>query len=457
MKRFGTDGIRGDSSKFPFDGAALFAIGKSVAEVLGKKNAEILIIRDTRESGERIQKALAKGIACAKNVPVFGGVMPTPAAAFLLKKGGYAAGVVISASHNPYNDNGIKIFNSKGSKLADSAEAKIEERVRKYLTASPEVPQGKTKFKEDSSLLKFYEDFIVKSFSGGSLRGKASKGKALKGKTIVVDCANGAAYKSATETLKKLGAKVIALNVKPDGKNINKSCGALHPELAAKTVKERKAFCGFAFDGDADRLICVDENGEIRDGDFFLAAMAKYLKARGKLKNNVLVTTVMANLGLMQAMQKAGIKTLLSKVGDRYVLEDMEKHKASLGGEQSGHFIFKDILGTGDGLLSAVQLLAALNAENKSLSEFVSGVKKFPQVLVNKKVLRKTPLEDLPKSLELVKKYEKELGAQGRILVRYSGTENLLRVMVEGSNKDIIKSMAESIIDSMDAEIKGKS
>jgi len=443
MKLFGTDGIRGDSSKFPFDNNTLSIVGKAAAETLKDKKNKILIIRDTRESGKRIQKFLAYGLLSAGAKPVFGGVMPTPAAAFLLKSGKYSAAIVISASHNPYMDNGIKIFNSKGTKLTDSVESKIEKKIHKYLNANLKIKTRVLDLREDKTLIKSYENFIVQSFGQGSLRGK----------TIVVDCANGASYKCAPEALKKLGAKAVALNVKPNGKNINLNCGALHPEKAAETVKRGEASGGFAFDGDADRLICIDENGAIRDGDYFLSAMAKYLKSQKKLKNNILVTTVMANIGLFKAMKTAKVKTIVSKVGDRYVLEDMRKYKATLGGEQSGHFIFMDLLGTGDGLLSAVQLLAAMNKSGKTLSEFVAGIEKFPQILVNRKVAAKIPVEKLVGTSALIKKYEKKLGANGRILVRYSGTENLIRVMVEGKNKNEIKKIAEEIIESADKEI----
>ncbi|MCL2145116.1 MAG: phosphoglucosamine mutase [Endomicrobia bacterium] len=454
MKLFGTDGIRGDSSKFPFDNDTIFIIGKSIADVLGGKK-RILIIRDTRESGKRIQNFLAKGIISAGSKAVFGGVMPTPAASFLLRSGKYSAGIVISASHNPYGDNGIKIFNSKGLKLTDNIEAKIENKIQKYPachcgeTRSADAAIRKRVFsniKEDSSLLKSYEYFIIKN------AGKIS----LKGKKIVIDCANGAAYKCAPEVLKKLGAQVIALNVKPNGKNINENCGALHTESAEEAVKKSKAFCGFCFDGDADRLICIDENGQVKDGDFFLGSMSKYLKSKKKLKNNVLVTTVMANLGLLKAMKENKIKVITSKVGDRYVLEDMKKYKSSLGGEQSGHFIFKDVLGTGDGLLSAVMLLSSLNKTGQSPSEFFSGLEKFPQVLINKKVAKKIPVEKLEKTSRLIKSYEKKLAGEGRILVRYSGTENLLRVMVEGKNKKEITGIANEIINSADTEINDK-
>jgi phosphoglucosamine mutase len=443
MKLFGTDGIRGDSSIFPFDSTTLEVIGRSIAETLCSKN-DILIIRDTRESGKRIQKKLAKGIASVGKKSIFGGIMPTPSASLLVRSYKYSAAIVISASHNPYIDNGIKIFNSKGLKLADSIEAKIEKKIEKYLNLKITVSNKKIIVKEDSKFLRFYEDFIVKNFTG----------KDLKGRTIVIDCANGASYKSVPYVLKNLGAKVIALNVKPDGKNINSNCGALHPEVASKIVKDSKAFCGFAFDGDADRLICIDENGIIRDGDYFLASMAVWLKSKKKLKNSTLVTTVMANIGLFQAMKRKKIQVISAKVGDRYVMEDMKKYRASLGGEQSGHFIFKDILTTGDGILSAIMLLSALCDTNKTMSEFMNIIEKFPQVFLNRKVIKKVPVEKLPKSYNLIKYYKKSLNKSGTVLVRYSGTENLLRIMVEGKDPRQIKIMAESIANSIEEEIE---
>ncbi|MDR2812030.1 MAG: phosphoglucosamine mutase [Endomicrobium sp.] len=441
MKIFGTDGIRGDSSKFPFDNTTLNIIGCSIAEVLGD-NKRVLIIRDTRESGKRIQTKLSEGMSAIGAKMVLGSIMPTPAASLLVKNGNYCAAVVISASHNPYTDNGIKIFNSNGYKLSSSIEEKIEAKINKYITSKDVLPIKKISLKENSGLIKFYENFIIKNFSG----------KKLKGKTIILDCAHGASYKCAPHILKKLGASVISLNVNPNGKNINLSCGALHPQSLSKAVKEYKAFCGFAFDGDADRLICVDENGMIRDGDYFLSSMSIWLKSKKKLKNNILVSTVMANMGLFHALKKEKIKVISSKVGDRYVMEDMKKHKASLGGEQSGHFIFKDILATGDGILSSVMILSALSSTGKTMSEFMNVIEKIPQILVHRKVLKKVPFEKLFNSYNLIKACEKSLGSDGRVLVRYSGTENLLRVMVEGKNVDEIKNIAESIADAVEKE-----
>lgn len=442
MNFFGTDGIRGHSDNFPFDNYTLQVIGKSIAETLKGKSKNILIIRDTRQSGKRIEKNLAIGISGLGKKIIFGGVMPTPAAAFILKKEKYLAAIVISASHNPYKDNGIKIFASNGYKLSDLIEEKIEKKIEKYLKTKPSF-NTKISIKENKNLIKKYENFVIKTF----------KNKKIKDKNIVLDCANGASYKCASEIFKKLGAKVIAVNTKPDGKNINLDCGALHPQNASKVVKKNKAFLGFAFDGDADRVICIDENGIVRDGDFYLGAMAKYLKSLNKLKNNTLVTTVMANIGLKKYMAENDIKVISSKVGDRYVIEDMKKYNACFGGEQSGHFIFKDLLTTGDGILSAVQLLDALTFTNQTLSEFVSGMEKFPQVLINRKVDKKVPFEKLPKSLKLIKQFENELGDNGRVLVRYSGTENLLRVMIEGKDTKKINEMALEMADNIEKEI----
>ncbi|MDR2437482.1 MAG: phosphoglucosamine mutase [Endomicrobium sp.] len=441
MKLFGTDGIRGNASKFPFDNATLNIIGHSIAEVLGT-NKRILIIRDTRESGKRIQTKLSEGMSVVGAKTVFGGIMPTPAASLLIKKCKYCAAVVISASHNPYIDNGIKIFNSNGYKLSDSIESKIESKIKKYIKSKNVSLSKKISLKENLKLIRFYEDFIVKNFSG----------KELKDKTIVLDCANGASYKCAPRIFKRLGANVIALNVNPDGKNINLNCGALHPQSLCKAVKKYNAFCGFAFDGDADRLICVDENSIIRDGDYFLSSMSVWLKSRKKLKINVLVSTVMANLGLIRVLKKEKIKVISSKVGDRYVIEDMKKYRASLGGEQSGHFIFKNILSTGDGLLSSIMLLSALSATGKTMSQFMGVIDKFPQVLVNRTVAKKVPIEKLSKSCNFIKNCEKKLGCDGRILVRYSGTENILRVMVEGKDINSISSIAKDIADRIEKE-----
>ena len=445
MKFFGTDGIRGKSNKFPFDNNTVSLIGYVLAETLDKKGNGVLIGRDTRESCNRIFKALQKGINSAGIKVIDLGIVPTPAVAYLLKKNNYQAGIVISASHNPYLDNGIKFFSSKGTKLPDKIENKLEKNLVRYINEKKVLNKSlKIRNVSGKKLIKQYVDFLV------SLMPKNS----LKNKTIAIDCANGASYKIAPEVLKKLSAKVIVINNKPTGKNINLNCGALHPEQVAEVVKKEKAFCGFAFDGDADRVISVDDKGIIRDGDFFLGVVAKYLKDNNKLKNNTLVTTVMANLGLLKATKQIKINVVTSKVGDRYVYENLKKYKAIIGGEQSGHIIFKQLLDTGDGIVSALQLLNILLKENKTLSQMCSWIKKYPQVLINEKVVEQIPLDTLLQTTKYIKQIEKKLGNNGRVLVRYSGTENLLRVMLEGKDKKEIKQMANNIINLAKKEIK---
>jgi len=445
MKFFGTDGIRGKSNEFPFDNNTVSLIGYVLAETLDKKGNGILIGRDTRQSGKRILKALQTGINAAGIKVIDLGILPTPAVSYLLKNNNYQAGIVISASHNPYLDNGIKFFSSKGTKLPDKVEAKLEKKFVKYLEEK-KVLSNKSKIKKLSGkkLIKQYKDFLI------SLLPK----NALSGKTIAIDCANGASYKIASEVLKKLKANVITINNKPTGKNINLNCGALHPETVATVVKDKKAFCGFAFDGDADRVISVDEKGIVRDGDYFLGVVSKYLKDNNKLKNNTLVITVMANLGLIKAAKQEKINVVTSKVGDRYVYEDLIKYKAIIGGEQSGHIIFKQLMNTGDGIVSALQLLKILTTENKTLSQMCNWIKKYPQVLINEKVTKKIPLEQLSQTSEFIKRVEKNLGDNGRVLIRYSGTENLLRVMLEGQDKKEIKQIAQTIINVAKKEIE---
>ncbi len=448
MKFFGTDGIRGKADCFPFDNKTVSLIGYVLAETLDKKGNGVLIGRDTRLSGKRILTALTKGINAAGIKVTDLGILPTPAVAYILKKNNYQAGIVISASHNPYTDNGIKFFSSKGTKLPDRVEAKLEKNLVKYLN-DKKVLKTANKIKNFSSknskkLVEEYKNFLV------SLMPK----DALKGKKIAIDCANGASYKIAPEVLKKLKANIVVINNRPDGKNINLNCGALHPEAIAKTVTKHKCFCGFAFDGDADRVISVDEKGLVRDGDFFLGVVAKHLKDNNKLNNNTLVITVMANLGLLKAAKQEKIKIVTSKVGDRYVYEDLKKYKAILGGEQSGHIIFKKLLDTGDGQISALQLLNILVKENKTLSKACSWIKKYPQILINEKVAEKIPIEKLPSTKKIIKQTEKKLGENGRVLVRYSGTENLLRVMLEGQDKKEIKTLAQQIVTQAVKEIK---
>ncbi|MDD5021241.1 MAG: phosphoglucosamine mutase [Endomicrobiaceae bacterium] len=446
MKLFGTDGIRGNANEFPFDNSTIELLGYVLAKNIKSKGKGILIGRDTRESGLRIFKFLQKGINSAGIKVTNLGVVPTPAVSYLLKTNNYQAGVVISASHNPYHDNGIKFFNSKGMKLSDSVENKLEQEITIFLNGKKKFPNtGKIKNLSGKNIIKQYKRFLLSTVPANM----------LKGKKIVVDCANGASYKIAIDILKKLKANLIILNNKPTGKNINLKCGALHTEQVSEVVKSKKAFCGFAYDGDADRIICVDDKGMIRDGDYFLAIVAKYLKEKKQLKNNTLVVTVMANIGLLKAMKELDITTVTSKVGDRYVYQDLIKHKAILGGEQSGHIIFKNLLDTGDGILSSLQLLKILVEKDVKLSDMSSFFTKYPQVLINEKVERKIPFENLPKTSSLIRDIESKLGSNGRVLARYSGTENLLRVMIEGQDKTEIEKMAQSVIGLAKQEIKG--
>jgi phosphoglucosamine mutase len=447
MKLFGTDGIRGNAFDFPFDNKSLKAIGMAIAKIMQCVN--IFIIRDTRISGERIQEELIKGILYVGALPVLGGVMPTPAASYIVTKKKYSAAIVISASHNPYHDNGIKIFDHNGMKISHLLEHKIEEEIYKNInTFNFKKISSKNNIilKEQSIFLKMYENFII---------GKVSSqyNKIYNNKTIIIDCANGAASKCAYNIFKKLGANVIALNANPNGFNINLYCGALFPYQIAKIVKKKKAFCGFAFDGDADRVVCIDEKGTIQNGNCFLASMAIWLKKHNKLQNNTLVSTTMCNIGLQKTMEQENIKLICSNVGDYLVMYTMNKYNALFGGEPSGHFIFKDILCTGDGILSAIMILTALIDEKKTMSEFmdIDGVKKFLQIIVNRPVTKKIPIIKLIKSSLLLRNYEQKLN--GRIIIRYSGTEQIIRVMVEGLDYKKISFIANKLANSIQNEI----
>ena len=371
------------------------------------------------------------------------GVLPTPAIAFLTKSIRADAGVVISASHNPYYDNGIKFFNANGYKLPDMTEHEIERMIDNNEPALDPEEIGKAYRIEGIGR---YVEFVKNTFP---------KNIDLKGMKIVLDCANGAAYKAAPLALRELGADLILLNIEPNGKNINDNCGAVHPESMAQAVVKHKADVGISFDGDADRVVFADENGEIIDGDKIMGICAIEMMDKGILRNNTIVATIMSNLGFEYSMNKKGIKLIRSQVGDRYVMEDMIKHNCNLGGEQSGHLIFSDFNTTGDGLISAMQLLGILVTKNKKLSELCSFIESYPQILKNVVVDKKIPLEQLTKTSELINKITKELGSTGRVLVRYSGTENKLRVMIEGKDENIVSNYVEDIIVSANKEIKG--
>ncbi len=439
-KLFGTDGIRGVANQYPITPDMTAQIGQATAYILKKRKHRLRIVigKDTRLSGYMIESALVSGICSMGTDVILIGPVPTPGIAFLTINLDADAGIVISASHNPYQDNGIKIFSNSGYKLNDEAELKIEELIlsQKLPTLLTDAENlGHVSREEDASGR--YIVFLKNSFPAGF---------DLEGMKIVLDCANGATYKVAPTLFKEMRADIIALNISPNGQNINLDCGSLYPETLAKKVVESGADIGLAFDGDGDRLIAIDEKGDIVNGDKIIAICAKKLKEEGRLKNNTVVTTVMSNLGLSVAFKEMDIKNVTTKVGDRYVLEEMIKNDSIIGGEDSGHVIFKEYHTTGDGILTALQLLSVMKKDKKTLSELAKVMKTFPQVLINVKVKRKAPLEEIPELKSVIAEVEKELADRGRVLVRYSGTQPICRVMLEGPNKSDTERLADKIV-----------
>jgi len=438
-KLFETDGVRGIANKYPMTPEMAMKIGQAISYILRKKGhrPRIVIGKDTRLSGYMLESALVAGITSMGADAISIGPLPTPGIAFITTNLDADAGIVISASHNPFEDNGIKIFSKTGYKLADKQEIDIEElifskKISEKLCPSTEI--GKAYRENDPSGR--YIVFLKQSFP---------KNLSLEGTKIVIDCANGATYKVAPLLFKEMRADLKVLNADPDGVNINLNCGALHPEDLAKKVLQSSSDIGLAFDGDGDRLIVVDEKGNIVNGDQIMAICTQDLKEEGALKNNTLVTTVMSNLGLSIAMEKMGVKQIRSKVGDRYVLEEMLKKDAVIGGEDSGHLLFLDHHTTGDGILSSLQLLSVMKKKNKPLSELAKIMKLFPQVTVNVNVKSKPPIEEQQEIMDAIKEVEKALGNQGRVLVRYSGTQKMCRVMVEGPTQKETEVFAGSI------------
>jgi len=425
------------------DGAFVFSVGQALACVLRNRNPHprVVIGRDTRISGPMIESALAAGIMSMGAAPLLVGVLPTPGVAFMTKRDRADAGIVISASHNPYQDNGIKIFSGDGFKLSDSDEETIEELVldKDLKTKGPasgylgcSVPIGDAERR--------YIDFLKSTFS---------RDLSMKGMKIVLDTANGATHKVAPEVFKEMGAMVHVLHNRPDGVNINDRCGSQHTQDLEKEVVTVGARIGLAFDGDGDRLIAVDEKGRRLTGDQILVICAKVLKDQGSLKNNLLVTTIMSNLGLRMACKKHGFHHHASKVGDRYVLEEMRRLGGILGGEDSGHMIFLDHHTTGDGILAALQLIKAMLKTDQPLSELAGWMEIYPQKLINVAVKSKPDLSTLPEIAGVIAQAEEDLGEQGRVLVRYSGTENLCRVMVEGPTEEITLKHCSKIADTV--------
>ncbi len=438
-KLFGTDGVRGTANVDSLTVETVLKLGRAAAYVFknGNKRTRIVIGKDTRISGYMIENALAAGICSMGTDVLLVGPLPTPGIAFITSSMRADAGVVISASHNPFEDNGIKFFCAEGFKLPDNQEKKIEElvfsdKIDELRSTAGDV--GKAFRIEDARGR--YIVFVKNSFPNDLN---------LKGVKIVVDCAHGAAYKVAPAVLEELGAEVIALGVSPDGTNINEGAGSLHPEIMAEAVREHGAHMGLALDGDADRVIFVDEFGEIVNGDHMMAICATQMLKEKKLAHDTLVATVMSNMGLDIALKKASGKVVKTAVGDRYVVEEMRRKGYNFGGEQSGHMIFLDYNTTGDGLISALQLLAIAQRTQKPLSELARVMVPLPQVLINVRVKSRKKIEDIPEICRVVAHAEEKLADKGRILLRYSGTEPVLRVMLEGENKQEITNLADEI------------
>ncbi len=440
---FGTDGVRGVANVFPMTAEISMQLGRALAYLIrnGEHRHRVIIGKDTRLSGYMIEQALASGIMSMGVDVVLVGPMPTPAVAHLTKSMRADAGAVISASHNPYQDNGIKFFWRDGFKLPDETESKIEQLIfeKSLDSLRPTATAVGGAVRLDDAQGRYISQ--VKSTFPTELT--------LEGITLVIDCANGAAYKVAPTVLEELGAKVIEIGVTPDGKNINDACGALHPEALQKSVLKHKAHLGIALDGDADRLIVVDEKGKVVDGDAIMAICTGELVARKELAKKTLVSTVMSNIGLERAVAQWGVKVVRTKVGDRYVVEEMRKHGYSLGGEQSGHLVFLDHATTGDGTLAALQVLAVMCRGGKPMSELTKIFEPVPQVLLNVMVKEKRELSKLPSVQKTIAAVEKKLGKDGRVLVRYSGTEPKVRVLVEGIDMKKIKAWAEEIGESL--------
>ncbi|MCX5833122.1 MAG: phosphoglucosamine mutase [Deltaproteobacteria bacterium] len=446
-KLFGTDGIRGEANRHPMSAEIAFGVGQAVAHVFKKNGhrARVIIGKDTRISGYMLESSLEAGITSMGGHPYLVGVLSTPGIAFITQSMRADAGIVISASHNPYQDNGLKIFGGNGFKLTDEEEDHIEDLIlnNRLVDLMPTAKgMGKAFRMED-----VHGRYIV------FLKNTFPRNLSMEGMKIVLDTANGATYRVAPEAFIELGAEVEVIHNTPNGININDKCGSQHTQDLKKRVVESGAAIGLAFDGDGDRLIAVDEKGNEITGDQVLIICANMLKKDGKLKNDLLVTTVMSNLGLRFACKKYGFKHHASKVGDRYVLEDMLSMGSIIGGEEAGHMIFLDHHTTGDGIIAAMQLIAVMVRERKPLSEMAAMMDIFPQKLINVDVQRKPDIETVPRLIEAIRQAERELGDEGRVLVRYSGTQNMCRVMVEGPSAEVTGKYCTQIADIVRSEL----
>ncbi len=445
-KLFGTDGIRGIAGEPPLDATTVFATGLALGHSLPRIAAEprVILGRDTRESSPWIAAMLAAGLRKAGADVESAGVITTPAIAFLTRKHGFAAGVVISASHNPWRDNGIKLFGADGFKLPDAVELSIEDEILNHarLATAPD-PATVPPLQDNAALQNDYIQFLIDCVPGLN----------LEGLRIVADCANGAAAAVAPELFHRLGGEVTLLNISPNGRNINDRCGALHPQWVADEVQQRGAQLGVTFDGDADRCMLAGANGAVINGDAILLMAARDLKERGLLTDDLVVATTMSNMGLEAALKRSGVRMLRAPVGDRYVLEMMQKENAALGGEQSGHILFPHLATTGDGILTALVVLDLVTRRGQTIDALIADLKVFPQVIVNVKVREKKPLESIPSVRTRIREAEEELDGSGRVVIRYSGTEALARVMIEAESEEAMQRHANAIADAIRAEL----
>ncbi|MEI7028321.1 phosphoglucosamine mutase [Paenibacillus sp. y28] len=443
-KYFGTDGVRGVANK-ELTPELAFKIGRCGGYVLTgqTKNPKVVIGQDTRISGPMLESALAAGLLSIGANVIRLGVVSTPGVAYLTRVLGADAGVMISASHNPVEDNGIKFFGGDGFKLSDETELEIERLMDAPVDELPRPEGGDLGMVSDEPQAKYmYLDYLRTTIS-----------HSFQGLKVVLDCSNGAAYELAPRLFRELGADIVTIGAEPDGKNINKNCGSTHPELLKAEVIRHGAALGLAFDGDADRLIAVDDQGEEVDGDYILCICGDALNRAGKLKENTVVTTVMSNIGFFKAAESLGLKTAKTGVGDRYVMEEMRRGGYNLGGEQSGHVIFLDYNTTGDGMLTALQLVETIVATGKKLSVLKSMMRKYPQVLVNVRVADKSKLNGNANVEKIIREVEERFGDNGRVLVRPSGTESLIRVMAEGPEKDLVEAYVEEIAEVIRTEL----
>ncbi|MBI4886532.1 MAG: phosphoglucosamine mutase [Acidobacteria bacterium] len=440
---FGTDGVRGKAGRAPLDPPTIRRLGAALARVMGRGSGPVRFLsgRDTRESGAWIERELAAGVGSQGGTLLSAGVIPTPAIAYLTPRMGCTAGVVISASHNPFEDNGIKVFSGTGAKFTETLEADVES----IMADQPDVASGSSDAVEERDCRSEYLDHLLRILPPGA---------AHRGMRVAIDCANGATTTVAPRLFDALGFDVHGIGCEPDGRNINLGCGSTAPDLLARTVTDRGCRLGIAYDGDGDRAIFVDAAGRVVDGDAVLLLCAKQMKAEGRLHGNAVVATVMSNIGLELALGEAGITTVRCPVGDKYVMDEMLRRGLSLGGEQSGHVIFSDYLFTGDGLATSLHVLRTMAATGRELGDLASELTRYPQVLLNVRVDRRVDLASVPPVAAVLSSVESRLAGHGRLLVRYSGTEPLLRVMLEGRDEGDIRRWGQEIVDAVTRHVR---